>query len=116
MTVRSVPRAYHAWATPRPLSYEGRIASAIGTEITRKGLVRRRAAARGSGMPKPIKVNLSIGSFSGQQVFADDVFHDFVCAAVDSMNTGVNPRARDRIFAHVSVAAKELEAFVDHLV
>src|SRR3546814_4098187 len=40
----------------------------------------------------------------------DHFLHDLVGAAVDTLDAGVGPVARDRIFRHVAVAAEQLQA------
>ena len=43
---------------------------------------------------------------------SDEFFHNFVGAAVDFLNPGVGIEFADEVFAHVAIAAMELEAFV----
>src|SRR5690606_8767367 len=47
------------------------------------------------------------------QVPADEQFHDFRSTSVDAADAGVGEDARNRIFAHVAVAAEQLQALVD---
>ena len=49
-----------------------------------------------------------------QQPPRDDFFHDFGGAAVDAHHPRIRPEARDRVFGHVAVAAKQLQAGIGH--
>ena len=50
-----------------------------------------------------------------QQPPRDDFFHDFGGAAVDAHHPRIRPEARDGVFGHVAVAAKQLQALVGHV-
>ena len=54
-------------------------------------------------------------SWRESQLARDQIFHDLRRAAVDPLNAGIGVHARDRIFAHVAVAAEQLQAFVGDL-
>src|SRR5690606_6775677 len=44
----------------------------------------------------------------------DQQLHDFVRAAIDALHTRVAIHAGDRIFIHITIAAEELQAFIDY--
>ena len=48
------------------------------------------------------------------QIARDELFHDFVCATVDALHTGVRPHFADGVFLHKAVAAVQLQAFIQH--
>ena len=52
---------------------------------------------------------------SDAQASADDFLHNLGGTAVDGLHTRVEIRARNRVFAHVAVAAVQLEATVDEV-
>src|SRR5882762_7010458 len=70
-----------------------------------------------STMVFPLVVVVSIwgGQISKSIRPANDFPHDLVGAAVNPLRAGIDESPADRVIAHVTVAAVELQTFVGHL-
>ena len=58
--------------------------------------------------PKPEADDLGLKP----EAAADDFLHDFGCAAVNGLDTGIEEGLSDLVFAHVAITAMELHAGV----